>query len=221
MKYSNPHLADTRSSLLRKIRDPENNAAWERFFDQYAEFVFALARRSGLQAADADEVLQAVLIEVAKSIRSFEYNPEKGKFRSWLATCAHRRITDLLRVKYRRESREVGGLDRSEEHTEFILRQADPGPDQFKEMAEEEWRALVKGMALRKTKATTSPKQFGLFHAYAIEEWPIDKVMKTYGATRDQIYQAKRRVGKVYESAAREAEHELEHPHTLRNSARE
>ena len=212
MKYSNPHLADTRSSLLRKIRDPENNAAWERFFDQYSDFIFALARRSGLQAADADEVLQSVLIEVAKSIRTFEYNPEKGKFRSWLATCAHRRITDLLRVKYRRESREVGGLDRSEEHTEFILRQADPGPDQFKEMAEEEWRALVKGMALRKTKEKISPKQFSLFHAYAIEEWPIEKVMKTYGATRDQIYQSKRRVGKVYISAARESERELEHP---------
>ena len=212
MKYRHPHLADTRSSLLRKIRDPENNTAWEWFFDQYADYVFALARRSGLQAADADEVLQAVLIEVAKSIRSFKYNPEKGKFRSWLATCAHRRITDLLRVKYRRESREVGGLDRSEEHTEFILRQADPGPDQFKEMAEEEWRALVKGMALRKTKATASPKQFSLFHAYAIEEWPIDKVIKTYGVTRDQIYQAKRRVGKVYAAAARGAESELENP---------
>lgn len=212
MKYSNPHLADTRSSLLRKIRDPENDAAWERFFDQYAEFVFALARRSGLQAADADEVLQAVLIEVAKSIRSFEYNPDKGKFRSWLATCAHRRITDLLRVKYRRESREVGGLDRSEAHTEFILRQADPGPDQFKEMVEEEWRALVMGLALRKTKATASPKQFAIFHAYAIEEWPIEKVMNTYDATRDQIYQAKLRIGKVYESAARKIECELDAP---------
>ena len=212
MKNRHPHLADTRSSLLRKIRDPDNSAAWERFFDQYAEFVFALARRSGLQAADADEVLQAVLIEVAKSIRSFEYNPEKGKFRSWLATCTHHRITDLLRVKYRREAREVGGLDRSEEHTEFILRQADPGPDQFKEMAEEEWRALVMDMALRKTKATVSPKQFGLFHAYAIEEWPIEKVMNTYGATRDQIYQAKRRVGIVYGAAAREAGNELENP---------
>ena len=78
----------------------------------------------------------------------------------------------------------------------------------------------MKGIALRKTKATASPTQFGLFHAYAIEEWPIDKVMKTYGATRDQIYQAKRRVGLVYAAAAHEAEQELEHPHAPKNSAR-
>ena len=212
MKYRNHHLTGTRSSVLRKIRDPENASAWERFFDQYADFIFSLARRSGLQAADADDILQTVLIEVAKSIQTFEYDRTKGKFRSWLATCAQHRITDLLRVKYRREARIIGGLDRTEERTEFILRQADPGPDRFQKMADEEWAALVRDRALHATKAAVAPKQFSLFHAYAIEEWPVAKVMKTYGVTRDQVYQAKRRVGKVFTAAVQEAERTLDRP---------
>jgi RNA polymerase sigma factor (sigma-70 family) len=212
MKYRNPHLADTRSSVLLRVRDTANAPAWEQFFDQYAPYVFALARRSGLQEADADEVLQTVMIEVANALRTFEYDRAKGRFRSWLSTCAHRRVTDLLRVKYRRESREIGGLDRTEDRTEFLMRQADPGPDRFKEMADEEWADLVRNLALQNTQAAVSPKQFSLFHAYVAEEWPVDKVMKTYGVTRDQVYQAKRRVGQVFARAAAQAERDLDQP---------
>ena len=60
--------------------------------------------------------------------------------------------------------------------------------------------------------AAVAPKQFSLFHAYAIEEWPVAKVMKTYGVTRDQVYQAKRRVGKVFTAAVQEAERTLDRP---------
>ena len=212
MKYRNPHMSETRSSVLKKIRDPENNAAWERFFDQYGNFIFTLARRNGLQEADADEVLQSVMIEIARKIRTFDYDRSKGKFRSWLGTCVSHRVKDLLRAKYRTESREIHGLDRSETQTEFILRQADPGPDRFQEIADEEWAALVRDRALHATKAAVAPKQFSLFHAYAIEEWPVAKVMKTYGVTRDQVYKAKRRVGKVFTAAVQEAERTLDRP---------
>ncbi len=210
MKYRIQNLSDTRSSVLQKIRDPENTAAWQRFYDQYAGFVFTLARRSGLQHTDAEDVVQTVMLEMIESIRTFDRR--RGRFRSWLATCARHRIIDLLRIKYRRKRREVGGFDRTEERTATILRQADTGPDRFKEMADEEWSALVRSAALKKTKAAVAPKQFSLFHAYAIEEWPVDKVITTYNVSRDQVYQAKRRVGKVYASAAQEAEQELDRP---------
>jgi len=36
--------------------------------------------------------------------------------------------------------------------------------------------------------------------------------MKTYGVTRDQVYQAKRRVGKVFTAAVQEAERTLDRP---------
>ena len=60
--------------------------------------------------------------------------------------------------------------------------------------------------------AAVAPKQFSLFHAYVIEEWPVAKVMKTYGVTRDQVSQAKRRVGEIYAAATQAAERELNQP---------
>ena len=79
-------------------------------------------------------------------------------------------------------------------------------------MADEEWVALVRERALRDTREAVSAGQFSLFHAYVIENWPVERVMKTYGVSRDQVYQAKRRVGKIYTAAASQAHRTLEKP---------
>lgn len=212
MKYRKPLWTETRSSVLRKIRDPDNSAAWEQFFDQYANYIFALARRSGLQEADADDLVQTVLVELAQKIQALDYDRRRGKFRTWLAACARHRIADMLRSTYRRSAHEIGGFDRSETRTDYFLRQADPGPDLFQKMADDEWVALVRDRALHTIREAVSAGQFSLFHAYVIEGWPVERVIKTYGVSRDQVYQAKRRVGKIYAAAAAKAQQELEQP---------
>lgn len=210
MKYRSKCLDDTRSSVLKRVRNPEDVEAWERFYDLYADFIFSLGRRSGLQEADAADVVQSVLIELAGKIGQFEYDREKGKFRSWLATCAGYRIKDAQRVHQRRQQREVTGLNHSEHRTESILRHADPARNDFETIVEEEWREALIDRALRETRKNVSAKQFELFHAYVIEEWSVDRVMKTYNVSRDQVYQAKRRIGQVFDAALQEAERELE-----------
>ena len=211
MKYQSQMLADTRSSVLQRVRNPEDRQAWERFYDLYADFIFSLARRSGLQEADSADVVQAVMIELAGKMGRFEYDRKKGRFRSWLATCTSHRIKDAMRVRQRRQKREVAGLDQNERRTEYILRHADPAKTDFDRMVEEEWQDAIKDHALVETRKNVSAKQFELFHAYVVEEWTVDRVMKTYNVSRDQIYQAKRRVGVVFDSAIQVAERVLEH----------
>ena len=84
MKYRSSRLEETRTSVLRAIRDPGNQTAWNRFFDLYAGYLYSLARRSGLLDADADDVVQTVLVEVAGKMRDFTYDRSKGRFRGWL-----------------------------------------------------------------------------------------------------------------------------------------
>jgi RNA polymerase sigma-70 factor (ECF subfamily) len=220
MKYQSQMLADTRSSVLKRIRNPEDREAWERFYDLYADFIFSLARRRGLQEADASDVVQIVLIELAQKIGEFEYSRAKGRFRSWLATCTSHRIKDALRKRHRRQKREVTGLDHNERRTEYIMRHADPAKTDFEMMIEQEWQDAIKDHALRETREHVSAKQFELFHAYVIEEWPVDRVMNTYAVSRDQVYQAKRRVGLVFDAALKEAEREMEAPEKSSNNKR-
>lgn len=82
---------DTRPSLLVRLRG-NDNYAWAEFFRTYAPAIFSYAMRRGLQKNDAEDVAQEVMIEVARGIKNFTYQPDKGRFRDWLGTITWRRL---------------------------------------------------------------------------------------------------------------------------------
>jgi RNA polymerase sigma factor (sigma-70 family) len=95
--------ATTRPSLLVRIRDARDAAAWLHFVELYAPLVYGFARKHGLQDADAADVTQDVLRSVAASARSFEYKPERGSFRGWLFTVVRNRLRNFFVASRRRE----------------------------------------------------------------------------------------------------------------------
>ena len=58
----------TRPSLLVRLRDSRDEQAWGEFVEIYRPLVYRLARRRGLQDADALELVQEVMIKVASAI---------------------------------------------------------------------------------------------------------------------------------------------------------
>ena len=74
----------TRASLLVRIQDPNDVAAWREFFDLYAAVVYGFARKRGLQDADAADLMQEVLRSVANHAGRLNYDRAKGTFRGWL-----------------------------------------------------------------------------------------------------------------------------------------
>ena len=82
----------TRPSLLVRVRDAADAGAWGAFVDIYAPVVYGFGRRRGLQDADAADLTQDVMGEVVRSIRAFEYQPARGRFRDWLLLIARRRL---------------------------------------------------------------------------------------------------------------------------------
>lgn len=85
-------MGQTRASLLMRLRDGGDAEAWRTFVAVYTPLVYGFARSRGLQDADAADVAQDVLSEVARCIRSFEYRPEVGRFRDWLGLVTRRRL---------------------------------------------------------------------------------------------------------------------------------
>ncbi len=99
---------DTRDSLLLQIRDPENRVAWDRFTQIYRPIVYRLARRRGLQEADADDLCQQVLLSVSRSIQDWQRNPD-SRFHHWLNRVASNAILNALTRGPRELA--VGGSD--------------------------------------------------------------------------------------------------------------
>lgn len=86
----------TRPSLLQRLREPGDQAAWAEFDARYREVVVRYCMRRGLAYADAEDVGQGVLIALVRSLPRFEYRPEKGRFRGYLARIVHRAVSAHL-----------------------------------------------------------------------------------------------------------------------------
>src|SRR4051794_29157890 len=101
-------IPPTRASLLLRLRDPRDEAAWREFVGLYAPLVYGYARKQGLQDADAADLSQEVLGSVAGAVGRLDYDPAKGAFRNWLFTVVRRKLSDWRRG---RKNDPAGGPD--------------------------------------------------------------------------------------------------------------
>jgi RNA polymerase sigma-70 factor, ECF subfamily len=83
-----PSPPETRASLIVRLRDAADVAAWDEFVAIYGPLVHRLAMRQGLQAADAEDVVQQVFAAVAQSVHQWLERPQPNRFRGWLLTIA-------------------------------------------------------------------------------------------------------------------------------------
>lgn len=100
---SDPH--ETRASLLVRIRDQRDGAAWSQFVEIYSPLIYGFGRKHGLQDADAVDLTQEVLRIVARTAERFEYDAKLGSFRGWLFTI----VRNELRTWLSRQQRVVPG----------------------------------------------------------------------------------------------------------------
>jgi RNA polymerase sigma-70 factor (ECF subfamily) len=96
---------------LVRIRNAEDQRAWEEFVEIYTPLIYAFCRQRGLQDADAADVAQEVMRAVSRAIGGFDYQPERGRFRSWLFAITRSKFNNLLekrRKRKRKRKRETG-----------------------------------------------------------------------------------------------------------------
>jgi hypothetical protein len=72
---------------------------WKDFFDTYWKLIYETALKAGLTDDEAQDVVQEVIIEVARQTPKLNYDPAKGSFKAWLLHLTRWRIADKLRKK--------------------------------------------------------------------------------------------------------------------------
>jgi RNA polymerase sigma-70 factor (ECF subfamily) len=73
----------TRATLLSRLSGGDAQV-WSEFERTYRGLVQRFCRRLGLTSAETEDAWQLVLIGLSSAIASFHYDPERGRFRSYL-----------------------------------------------------------------------------------------------------------------------------------------
>src|SRR6516165_4311549 len=89
----------TRSSLIRRVKDPQDHQSWQEFYDVYNKLIFRFAIKAGLNDDEAGEVVQETLIAAAKHLPEFRYDPKVCSFKTWLLNLSNWRVKDQLRKR--------------------------------------------------------------------------------------------------------------------------
>jgi len=190
----------TRRSLLTRLKQWDDREGWREFFDTYGRLLYGLARKSGLNDAESQDVVQETLIAVAKQIPGFHYNPALGSFKGWLFQIARRRIADQFRKRLPRARPHRG--EWTEDRTATVEDIPDLSGLDAEAVWDRHWQESLLELAIARLKRRVSPKQFQMFDLYALQEWPMRAVTETLGVSRAQVYMAKMRLGRLLKQEA-------------------
>jgi len=92
-------MIETSPSLLDRLRKGADQQSWTRLVDLYSPWIHRWVRRYGVQDHDADDVVQEVLGKVVSEMPDFQYDRERGLFRSWLRTITANQLRAFFRKK--------------------------------------------------------------------------------------------------------------------------
>jgi RNA polymerase sigma factor (sigma-70 family) len=192
---------DTRASLLIRVRDPADQAAWHEFVEIYRPLILRLARQKGMQEADGEDVAQEVLAAVAKAVEQREHDPQRARFRTWLNRVAHNAILNALtRGKPDRGSGDsalLAVLNQHESHT---------GPDS--DLLRLEHRREVFRWAARQVRKEFHQATWVLFWLTAVEGHTVEAVAEELAKNPGAIYAARSRVIRRIQEKVAEYEQE-------------
>jgi RNA polymerase sigma factor (sigma-70 family) len=210
MSESGEETDATRATLLARLKDWEDRASWQDFFDTYWKLIFGVARKRGLTESEAQDVVQETMLSVAKHMPNFHYDRAEGSFKAWLLKLARWRITDQFRKRGPFDasllandgSGEALGLDRVAD---------DSGSDQeLSQIWEDEWRANLIGIATRRVKVRLAPDKYQIFDFCVNKGWPAERIAKTFKVPVGQVYLAKHRVIRMIRQEVERLEKDLD-----------
>jgi RNA polymerase sigma-70 factor (ECF subfamily) len=178
----------TRASLLARLGDPEDRAAWQQFVQLYGSLVYGFARQRGLQDADAADLTQDVFLAIARSAGRWHYDPRRGSFRAWLYGVTRNHLAKFLQ---RRSSQPVGSGDTN--HRQRLNEQPSPEPDP--EAAwEQEYQQQLFRLAAAQVQGSFAPTTWQAFWQTAVEGRRAAEVAAELGMSVGAVYVARSRV---------------------------
>lgn len=173
---------------------PADQAAWVQFTERYGRKIYAWCRQWNLQEADAEDVTQAVLLKLAGTMRTFEYDPTK-RFRAWLKTVARHAWSDFWAS--RKAVVAAGGSQALQ-----MLQEVEARDDLLRRLEEEFDRELL-DEAMARVRLRVTPRTMEAFARTALQGQSGAEAGQALGMKVATVFVAKSKVQKMLQEELR------------------
>lgn len=192
-------LPDTSENLLLRLSDAEDAAAWERFVAVYRPTVYRLARRRGLQNADAEDLAQQVMDSVSRVIGDWRKDAARGSFRTWLFRVARNACVNALTRCPRDSAR--GGTS-----VEWQLQLCPVPEDAIERLIEEEHQRAAFRWAAEEVRPEFHDATWLAFWLTTIDGLSVEQVAEELGKSVGSVYTSRSRIMRRLKVKVREFE---------------
>ncbi|MCR9198979.1 MAG: sigma-70 family RNA polymerase sigma factor [Planctomycetaceae bacterium] len=193
----------TSTTLLFRLRDVSDTAAWEDFVARYSPKIFQWCCRNSLQESDAADVTQQVLLKLVTQMRSFEYDRSRGTFRAWLKTVTTNAVRDLGRRWQHQNVRGSGDTVTGEQ----LKSLADPQAlANLTAGIEAQYQQELLKEAEARVQPRVQPHTWLAWQRTAVDQVAASDVAAEVDMTVAEVYVAKSRVNKMLRQEIRQME---------------
>ena len=184
----------TRNSLILRLRDREDADSWREFVGIYEPVIYRVALHRGLQHADAMELVQRVLLAVARAVDRFQPDSGKARFRTWLYRITHNEFCK----EYKAQCRHAASGD-SAIHA-LLDQQSAPESDDFFT----EYRRAIFRWAADRVRPKVKSSTWQAFWVTSVEGGTAEQAAEKTGLSVGAVYVARSRVmARLRKEAAR------------------
>jgi RNA polymerase sigma-70 factor, ECF subfamily len=168
----------TPASLLFRLRQPEQQAAWDRFVDIYTPLLVHWSQKLGYQSSDSADLVQDVFLILWRKLPEFEYDRSRS-FHAWLKTVFLNRHRTKLRERHAK------GLSTIEDVPSEV-------DDEYFEHSDD--RMFVIRQAYKLIESEFSTLHQTVFRMYVLEECDPNQVAHDMGLSPATVYAIKSKV---------------------------
>jgi len=180
-------LYRTRGSLLLRLKDRGDESSWRDFYNIYGRMIFGYALHFNLSHAEAEDIVQEVVIKVFRQILSFDYSPEQGRFRGWLKTVTKHAVIDFIRRRERRRNTSA----QYREHAEVLLEELECSDDDI--WRQEREKAMLE-VALQRVYERVGECCRKVFELFVVERYSAGEVGAQLDMESNAVYACKHRM---------------------------
>jgi RNA polymerase sigma factor (sigma-70 family) len=179
---------DTSPTLLGRVsQEPSNQAAWEAFVARYGPRIRGWCRQRGLQPADAEDVVQNVLLRLARALKTFTYDPSRS-FRGWLRQVTQHALSDFFADRKR-----LLGAGSGDDKVLTVLETVQARDDLLSYLEQDFAREVV-ARACSVVRDRVEPWTWEAFRLVACEGRPGEEVATRLGMSITAVFKAKSRI---------------------------